>query len=61
MQAGATGPLVKRLGEKRALYAGLFAGAAGLALYGWAPNGALFVIATPILMFWVSRAPPRNR
>lgn len=52
VQAGATGPLVKKLGEKRALYAGLFAGAAGLALYGWAPNGALFVIATPVLMFW---------
>ena len=52
VQAAATGPLVKRLGERHAVYAGLIAGAAGLALYGFAPNGMLFVAATPILMFW---------
>ncbi|HEY0393740.1 MAG TPA: TCR/Tet family MFS transporter [Candidatus Elarobacter sp.] len=52
VQAAATGPLVKRLGERKALYTGLVAGAAGLALYGLAANGILFFIATPILMFW---------
>jgi|SRR5947209_6337718 len=52
VQAAATGPLVKRLGERRAMYAGIVAGATGLALYGLAPNGIVFALATPILMFW---------
>jgi DHA1 family tetracycline resistance protein-like MFS transporter len=52
VQAAATGPLVKKLGERRALYAGIGAGAVGLALYGLAPSGLLFYLATPVLMFW---------
>ena len=52
VQATATGPLIKRFGEKNALYAGLVAGALGLAIYGFAPNGIVFCLATPVLMLW---------
>ncbi|HEY0613471.1 MAG TPA: MFS transporter [Candidatus Elarobacter sp.] len=52
VQAAATGPLVKKLGERRAIYAGIASGALGLALYGFAPAGFVIFAATPILMFW---------
>ena len=46
------GPLVKRLGERRALLVGLAFGAAGFAVYGLASTGALFLAGIPFLAIW---------
>jgi MFS transporter, DHA1 family, tetracycline resistance protein len=46
------GPLVKRLGERKALLIGLFAGALGFGVYGWAPTGAWFLVGIPLLAIW---------
>ncbi len=46
------GPLVKRLGERRALLVGLAFGSAGFAIYGLAPTGALFLAGIPFLALW---------
>ncbi|HEY3664994.1 MAG TPA: TCR/Tet family MFS transporter [Polyangiaceae bacterium] len=46
------GPLVKRLGERRALLVGLGFGAAGFAVYGLAPTGAVFLTGIPFLAIW---------
>ena len=48
VQGALIGPAVRRLGESRALVAGLLAGAAAFALYGWAPGGSWFLCAIPI-------------
>jgi MFS transporter, DHA1 family, tetracycline resistance protein len=40
-----TGPVVKRLGERRTMIFGLSAGATGIVLMGLAPTGVLFVLA----------------
>jgi DHA1 family tetracycline resistance protein-like MFS transporter len=42
------GPTVKRLGERTTLFIGLASGALGFAWYGWAPEGWLYLIGTPI-------------
>jgi DHA1 family tetracycline resistance protein-like MFS transporter len=42
------GPTVKRLGERTTLFIGLASGALGFAWYGWAPDGWLYLIGTPI-------------
>ena len=41
-------PFVKRFKERGALYAGLAFGMLGMAIYGWAPSGALFWIGVPV-------------
>jgi DHA1 family tetracycline resistance protein-like MFS transporter len=46
------GPTVKRLGERRTLFAGLLFGALGFALFGWAPTTAVFLVAIPINCLW---------
>ncbi|MEI9941523.1 MAG: TCR/Tet family MFS transporter [Pseudomonadota bacterium] len=46
------GPLVKRLGERRALLIGLGFGAAGFGVYGWAPTGGWFLAGIPLLAIW---------
>jgi DHA1 family tetracycline resistance protein-like MFS transporter len=46
------GPLVKKLGERRALLVGLAFGAMGFAIYGWAPTGTLFLAGIPFLAIW---------
>jgi len=51
------GPLVKRLGERRALLIGLGFGAAGFALYGWAPTGAWFLTGIPLVAIWGLSSP----
>jgi DHA1 family tetracycline resistance protein-like MFS transporter len=43
------GPAVARLGERRALLLGLLCGALGMAIYGLAPTGMLFLIGVPIM------------
>jgi len=51
VQGGLIAPIVKRLGEQRALVAGLAAGAASFALYGFAPTGAWFLAGIPFGAF----------
>jgi MFS transporter, DHA1 family, tetracycline resistance protein len=46
------GPAVRRLGERRAVLTGLLFGAAGFALYGLAPTGALFLVGVPVMSLW---------
>ena len=52
VQGGLVGPLVRRFGERRILLGGLLAGAAGFAVYGLAPTGALFLLGVPIVALW---------
>ncbi len=52
------GPVVARFGERRALFAGLFLGALGFALFGLAPTGWIFMIAIPINCLWALAGPP---
>jgi DHA1 family tetracycline resistance protein-like MFS transporter len=42
------GPFVKRFGERRTLYTGLFAGMIGLAWYGAATTGLVFWLGLPV-------------
>ena len=49
VQAGLVGRIVRRLGERRTLLAGLGFGIAGFAAIGLAPTGALFVASVPLL------------
>jgi MFS transporter, DHA1 family, tetracycline resistance protein len=46
------GPAVKRIGERRTLFAGLLLGGLGFALFGWAPTTAVFLAAIPINCLW---------
>ncbi len=46
------GPVVARLGERRAMIFGLAAGAVGMAIYGLAPTGAWFCVGVPVMAFW---------
>jgi DHA1 family tetracycline resistance protein-like MFS transporter len=49
VQAGLVGPVVKKIGERRALLIGLLFGTAGLAMFGLAPTGTLFLIGLPVM------------
>lgn len=51
------GPVVKRLGERRALLIGLTFGVLGFALYGWAPTGSWFLAGIPLIAIWGLSAP----
>jgi DHA1 family tetracycline resistance protein-like MFS transporter len=52
VQGTLVGPVVKRLGERRALVLGLVCGAIGFAVYGIASSGPLFLIGVPIMALW---------
>jgi len=52
VQGALVKPAVARLGERRALAIGLVAGAAGFAIYGLAPSGALFLVGIPVMALW---------
>ncbi|NBB51421.1 MFS transporter [Rhizobium sp. CRIBSB] len=45
VQGVLTGPVVKRIGDRRTLIVGLVGGTIGLALMGWAPSGLMFILA----------------
>ena len=45
VQGGLTGPVVKRLGDRRTMILGLVGGTVGVALMGWAPTGLAFILA----------------
>jgi DHA1 family tetracycline resistance protein-like MFS transporter len=51
------GPMVRRLGERRTLLAGLAFGAAGFAAYGFAPTGTAFLCAVPVVALWGLASP----
>ncbi len=52
VQGGLIRPVVKRIGERRALGIGLAFGAAGMAIYGLAPSGAIFLAGIPVMALW---------
>jgi DHA1 family tetracycline resistance protein-like MFS transporter len=52
VQAGLVGRVVSRFGERRALLIGLLFGTAGLAGFGLAPTGFLFLVAIPVMALW---------
>jgi MFS transporter, DHA1 family, tetracycline resistance protein len=52
VQGAGIGPIVRQLGERRALMLGLFCGAAGFLIFGLAPTGALFWLGIPVMSFW---------
>jgi DHA1 family tetracycline resistance protein-like MFS transporter len=52
VQGAAIGPIVRRLGERRALLLGLGCGAAGFLIYGAAPTGPLFWVGIPVMALW---------
>jgi DHA1 family tetracycline resistance protein-like MFS transporter len=52
VQAGLSGRLVRRFGEARVILLGLSCGIIGLANFGLAPTGLIFVIAIPVMTLW---------
>ena len=70
VQAGAIGPIVKALGEKRALFFGIAWGSTAFMLYGFAWRPAIVFVAIAFAAFWgvwnaaaqsmLSKASPRG-
>ena len=52
VQGAGIGPIVSRLGERRALLLGLGCGAFGFLIFGVAPTGPLFWLGIPVMAFW---------
>jgi DHA1 family tetracycline resistance protein-like MFS transporter len=52
VQGLAIGPIVRRLGERRALVLGLACGAAGFLIFGVAPTGPLSWLGIPVMALW---------
>lgn len=52
VQGGLVGRVVRAIGERAALRIGLVLGAIGFAIYGVAPNGALFWVGIPFMALW---------
>jgi MFS transporter, DHA1 family, tetracycline resistance protein len=52
VQGAAIGPIVRRLGERRALLLGLGCGAVGFLIFGAAPTGPLFWLGIPVMALW---------
>ena len=52
VSGGLVGPIVARLGERRAALTGLAFGAAAFSIYGGAPVGKLFLAGVPVMAFW---------
>jgi DHA1 family tetracycline resistance protein-like MFS transporter len=55
-----TGPVVRRIGERHALLAGLAFGATGFAMMGHARTGGVFLAAIPVLALWGFISPSVN-
>src|SRR5471030_952629 len=49
VQGGLIGPIVARLGERRAMMFGLGAGAIGFAIYGFAATATMFWVGVPLM------------
>jgi len=52
VQGGLVKPIVRKIGERRALGLGLLFGAVGFAIYGLAPTGAWFWVGVPVMSLW---------
>jgi DHA1 family tetracycline resistance protein-like MFS transporter len=52
VSGGLVRPAIARLGERGAMMLGLFSGSVGFALYGYAPNGTIFMLALPFVALW---------
>jgi MFS transporter, DHA1 family, tetracycline resistance protein len=52
VQGAGIGPIVRRIGERRALLLGLGCGAAGFLIFGAAPAGPLFWLGIPVMALW---------
>jgi DHA1 family tetracycline resistance protein-like MFS transporter len=52
VQGGLIRPVVKRLGERLAMALGLACGAAGMAIYGLAGSGWVFLAGIPVMALW---------
>jgi len=52
VQGAGIGPIVSRLGERRALLLGLGCGAIGFLIFGVAPTGPLFWLGIPVMSLW---------
>src|ERR1700684_2020055 len=52
VEGAASGPIVRRLGERRALMLGLGCGAVGFLIFGAAPSGQLFWLGIPVMALW---------
>ncbi len=52
VSGGLVGPIVARIGERRAALVGLIFGAAAFSIYGAAPAGRLFLAGVPVMAFW---------
>jgi DHA1 family tetracycline resistance protein-like MFS transporter len=46
------GPIVARIGERKAALTGLACGALAFSMYGLAPTGGAFLAGVPIMAFW---------
>lgn len=57
VQAGLTRRIVARVGERRALLAGLVFGALGFVVYGLAPDGYWMLAGIPVMAFWGMAGP----
>ena len=60
VQAGLVGPVVKALGERRALMFGLAGGIAGFMVMGIAETGLVFSLGIPLLALWGIANPAIN-
>jgi MFS transporter, DHA1 family, tetracycline resistance protein len=52
VQGAGIGPIVRRIGERRALLLGLGCGAIGFLIFGAAPTGPLFWLGIPVMALW---------
>ena len=52
VQGALVRPIVKRLGERKALALGLAFGAVGFAIYGFASRGDVFLVGIPVMAIW---------
>ena len=52
VQGGLVKPIVRKLGERKALVLGLLFGASGFAIYGLAPTGLWFWVGVPVMSLW---------
>jgi DHA1 family tetracycline resistance protein-like MFS transporter len=52
VQGAGIGPIVRRLGERRALLLGLGCGAVGFLIFGATPSGRLFWLGIPVMALW---------
>lgn len=54
------GPFVKHFGERAALFTGLFIGAIGFAVYGFATQGWMIFLAICVNALWALAGPPQQ-